>query len=193
MYSSFLRFIIILFLFSLFFNIIFSTSFLSHTSFSNNTEILTSDSNYFFWPLPDNYNITSYFGKRRAPTKGSSTYHSGIDIAARAGTKLYSCISGTVTFLGFKGAGGYTLTVKSDNITVSFCHISSSFRVSINDYVTKGMYIANVGPKNVYGVPNNPYKDSNGVPTNGATTGSHLHLTIKKDGYAVNPLSFFDY
>ena len=26
--------------------------------------------------------ITSYFGKRDAPTNGASTYHSGIDIAA---------------------------------------------------------------------------------------------------------------
>ena len=26
--------------------------------------------------------ITSYFGKRTAPTTGASTYHSGIDIAA---------------------------------------------------------------------------------------------------------------
>lgn len=193
MYSFFLRIFTILILFSLFFNILFSSTFINNNYLSNDIEILASDSNYFFWPLPDNYNITSYFGKRHAPTKGSSTYHSGIDIAARAGTKLYSCISGTVIFLGFKGAGGYTLTVKADNITVSFCHISPSFIVNINDYVTKGMYIANVGPKNVYGVPNNPYKDSNGNPTNGATTGCHLHLTIKKDGYAVNPLNFFDY
>ena len=29
-----------------------------------------------------------------------------------------------------------------------------------------------VGPKNVYGVVGNPYKDANGNPTNGATTRS---------------------
>ena len=52
------------------------------------------------------------------------------------------------------------------------------------------MVIANVGPKNVYGVLNNPYIDYNGNPTNGATTGPHLHLTIKKDGKAVNPLDY---
>ena len=56
-----------------------------------------------------------------------------------------------------------------------------------------GTVISNVGPKNVYGIVNNPYHDSNGNPTNGATTGCHLHLTIKKDGIAVNPLDYFNY
>ena len=34
-------------------------------------------------------------------------------------------------------------------------------------------------------------KTQNGFPTNGVTTGCHLHLTIKKDGIAVNPLNYF--
>lgn len=196
MYSSFFRTFIILLIVITILNIIFTTSF-SHVLLSNSTnnelEVLTSFDSYFFWPLPENYRITSYFGKRNAPTSGASTYHSGIDIAATEGTKLYSCISGTVTFLGFSGAGGYTITVVSDeeDYTVSFCHISPNFKVSVGDYVLKGMNIADVGPKNVYGVKNNPYRDSSGNPTNGATTGCHLHLTIKKDGIAINPLTLF--
>ena len=35
----------------------------------------------------------------------------------------------------------------------------------------------------------NTYKDSQGNPTNGATTGPHLHLTIKKEGQLIDPLS----
>lgn len=57
----------------------------------------------------------------------------------------------------------------------------------------RGEIIATVGPKNVYGVYKNPYKDALGNPTNGATTGPHLHFTLKKDGKAVNPLNYVSY
>ncbi len=106
------------------------------------------------------------------------------------GSSIISICSGTVIYTGFSGAGGYTVTVKSENFTISYCHVSPTFLVSVGEYVLKGSFIATIGPRNVYGVPNNPYKDSNGNPTNGASTGPHLHLTIKKDGKAVNPLDY---
>ena len=87
--------------------------------------------------------------------------------------------------------GGYTVTIKNKEFTFSYCHVSPKFLVSVGQHVNTGYLIAKVGPKNVYGVYNNPYKDKNGNPTNGATTGPHLHLTIKKDGKAVNPLEYF--
>ncbi len=37
----------------------------------------------------------------------------------------------------------------------------------------------------------NQYKDANGNPTNGATTGPHLHLGVRIDGEYVNPLTLF--
>lgn len=110
----------------------------------------------------------------------------------QSGTNIYSVINGIVTFTGFKGAGGHTITIENNNISISYCHVSPEYIVNINDFVEKGSIIGNVGPKNIYNIPNNPYKDSNGNPTNGATTGCHLHLTIKKDGIAVNPLKFFN-
>ena len=37
----------------------------------------------------------------------------------------------------------------------------------------------------------NQYKDENGIPTNGATTGAHLHLGIRKNGEYENPLNYY--
>ena len=64
--------------------------------------------------------------------------------------------------------------------------------VSTNQNVTRGQVIGTVGPKNVYGIQNNPYKDSNDNPTNGATTGCHLHFTIKLNDKAVDPLLYYE-
>lgn len=135
--------------------------------------------------------ISSPFGRRSSPTKGASSYHSGIDIPAPPGTNIFSAQSGTVILAKFNGSGGYTVIVSSGAYQFIYCHLSPSFLVYQNQYVKKGELIAQVGPKNVYGFSNNPYKDSNGNPTNGATTGPHLHFAIKKDGTAVNPLNYF--
>lgn len=97
---------------------------------------------------------------------GASTFHSGIDIGAPEGAKLIASIKGKITKASWGGAGGYTITIKNDTYTVSYGHVSPEFKVEVGDEVNKGDVIGNVGPKNVYGVPNNPYKDSAGNPTN---------------------------
>lgn len=155
--------------------------------------ILSGDG--FFWPIPGYTYISSYFGKRVSPTSYASSNHSGIDIPASSNTNLYAIEDGIVTFASWGAGGGYTIVLKLlnfPNISVSYCHVSPNFIVSRNQIVKKGELIGFVGPKNVYGINNNPYKDSNGNPTNGATTGCHLHLTIKVDDIPVNPLNFFN-
>lgn len=128
---------------------------------------LTQD---FVWPIPEYTHITSPFGKRTSPTLGASTFHKGIDIGAPEGTKLYAVCDGEITFADFLGGGGYTITLSAENFKFTYCHVSPNFFVSIGTKVFKGEYISNVGPKNVYNIPNNPYKDKNGNPTNGAST-----------------------
>ena len=165
----------------------FETYFKSSDSLINNTKILGS--NEFSWPVPGYTRISSGFGPRKAPTGGASTNHSGIDIPAPPGTILVSISDGKVTSTSWGGAGGYTVTINFGNITGSYCHVDYNFLVSPGEYVKKGQVIAKIGPLNVYNVPNNPYKDKTGKPTNGATTGPHLHLTIKKEGKAIDPLN----
>lgn len=110
--------------------------------------------------------ITSNFGPRKSPTTGKQSYHYGLDIGAPQGTNIVAIFSGEVTFTGFSGANGYTVTITNGNISSSYSHISPVFLVYKGQYINQGEIVAKVGPKNVYGVPNNPYKDSNGNPTN---------------------------
>ena len=107
------------------------------------------------------------------------------------GSNIFAVLSGTVVLAEFYGAGGCTIIVDSGIYKIMYCHISPNFLVHTGDIVNKGDLIANVGPKNVYGFSENYFRDSNGEPTNGSTTGPHLHLNIKKNGTSLDPLLFF--
>ena len=127
----------------------------------------------------------------QVPLLGASSSHSGIDIPAPQGTKFIAVADGEITFRDFLGAGGYTITLSFDNFKVSYCHCDPNFIVNVGDIIKQGQVIGYVGPKYVYGVPGNQYYDQDGKPTNGATTGPHLHLGIRIDGNYVNPLEYF--
>lgn len=156
----------------------------------SNTLIL-NDASEFVWPIPGYTKITSPFGKRTSPTAGASSFHKGVDIGAPEGTKLYAVCDGEITFAGFLGGGGYTITLSTDSMKITYCHVSPNFIVKVGDKVIKGQHISNVGPKNVYGVVGNQYTDENGNPTNGATTGCHLHLGVRINEKYTNPLDLF--
>lgn len=192
-YSLIIVFALVLIFSLCFFIPIFNTSgfILAYTPNSNQQQYLSISTSNFTWPVPGYNNITSNFGYRKSPTSGAGSYHGGVDIAVPTGSNIISASTGVVSYLGFYGANGFTVKVESGNLVFIYSHVSPNFLVYPGQIVNKGQIIAKVGPKNVYGIYNNPYKDSNGNPTNGATTGPHLHFAIKKDGKAVNPLDFF--
>ena len=55
--------------------------------------------------------INSNFGKRIAPTSGASTFHKGIDIGAPEGFEFVAVTDGIISFVGFLGGGGFTITL----------------------------------------------------------------------------------
>ena len=145
----------------------------------------------FAWPIPGYTSISSPFGKRTAPTSGASTFHKGTDIPAPEGTTLIATCDGEITFIGFLGGGGYTITItNADGLKISYCHVSPNYIVSVGQIVEQGEIIGNGGPKYVYGVVGNNYKDASGNPTNGATTGCHLHIGFRAGGEYVNPMDY---
>lgn len=165
---------------------------------TNNQDIIIIDyieNGDLLWPSPGYYTINSYFGKRKAPTGGASTYHKGIDIGAPQDSPFVAVTDGTITYVGFLGGGGYTITLTDSDksngeIKYSYCHCNPNFIVSVGDEVVKGQVIGYVGPKYVYGVVGNQYHDEKGNPTNGATTGPHLHFGIRINNEYVNPLNY---
>ena len=153
MFNSFFKFI------SGYFSIMLIFIILVFFLITQNSNAILEDN--FMWPLDGYTYISSYFGYRNSPTSGASTYHSGIDIPAPEGTNILAVCSGTVTFASWGAGGGYTIVVENDDIKVSYCHVSPLILVSVGDTVFKGQVLGYVGPKNVYGVSGNTYKDEN--------------------------------
>lgn len=190
LYFSIIGIVITILFITIFFTPLMSEEMLAGFD-TNQIQDYALSSSGFIWPTPGYTRINSPFGKRVSPTAGASNFHKGIDIGAPEGSKIIAVVSGTITYTGFLGGGGYTITLSKDNMKISYCHVSPVYIVKESDEVIQGQVIGFVGPKNVYGVVGNQYKDSNGNPTNGATTGPHLHLGIRVDGNYVNPLNYY--
>lgn len=158
----------------------FSTNIEQNNTNNNFSYSFEMSSSGYIWPTPGYTRINSYFGPRSSPTKFASSFHQGIDIGAPAGSNLVAVADAYVVALGFQGSGGYSIILRSNNLEFIYHHVSPNYIIHLNDYVHAGQLIGQVGPKNVYGIKNNPYKDSNGNPTNGATTRTTFAFHNKK-------------
>lgn len=115
------------------------------------------------------YKITSAMGYRFHPILRVYRMHHGVDYAAPYGTPVFSMGPGVVTFAGWKGGYGKLVTIKHPNgYETRYAHLSK-IAVRVGQRVSAGEYIGNVG-------------------STGLSTGPHLHLEMRKDGYLVNPL-----
>lgn len=110
--------------------------------------------------------VTSPYGYRRDPFTGKLSWHNGLDLRAK-NEPAYAMMDGIVEKVGYDNRSGNYVTLRHGNYRVSYCHLSSII-------VRKGEYVY---PGIIVGVTGNT----------GRSTGSHLHLTCKKDGKSVNP------
>ena len=127
----------------------------------------TASTGQLGWPVRGR--ITSYFGRRHI--FGKTSFHSGLDIAAPAGTPIQAADGGKVTFAGRKGSYGNLVIITHDNGMQTYYGHNSSLLVSAGQRVHKGQVIAKCG-------------------STGRSTGPHCHFEVRVHGSAVNPLNY---
>lgn len=111
---------------------------------------------------------TSGFGKRKAPKKGASTYHKGIDWATPQGTTVAASCGGVVSKAGWGSGYGYVVYIDHpDGRQTRYGHLSK-ITVSVGQKVSQGQKIALSG-------------------NTGVSTGPHLHFEILINGKQVDP------
>ncbi len=115
--------------------------------------------------------ISSGFGKRKAPKKGASTFHKGVDFAVPIGTAVMASCGGTVTRAGWGSGYGYCVYIEHpDGRATRYGHLSKVL-VKAGQKVSQGQKIALSG-------------------NTGVSTGPHLHFEILIGGGQVNPLKY---
>lgn len=117
----------------------------------------------FIWPV--NGTISSKFGPR------GETFHDGVDISVPEGTPIRSMEKGEVLYSDqLRGYGNLLIIRHSGGFVSVYAHNRKNL-VQPGAPVTRGQIIAEAG-------------------TTGRVTGPHLHLEIRKDNVAQNPLYY---
>ena len=138
-------------------------------SMDNKQKQWTSSYPSITYPLKS-IKVTSPYGYRRDPFTGKLSWHNGLDLRAK-NEPAYAMMDGIVEKVGYDNRSGNYVTLRHGNYHVCYCHLSSII-------VRKG---ESVYPGIIVGVTGDT----------GRSTGSHLHLTCKKDGKSINPAILF--
>ena len=129
------------------------------------------DGGQFAWPCPNYTRITDEFGYRTDPITGATSYHSGLDMGAPAGSAILAAYDGVVVAATYNWSmGNYVMIDHGDGLYTIYMHASKLY-VSANDVVVKGETIAAVG-------------------TTGRSTGNHLHFSVRLNGTYVSPWNY---
>ncbi|MBR1930933.1 MAG: M23 family metallopeptidase [Lachnospiraceae bacterium] len=117
--------------------------------------------------------LSSGFGRRKAPKRGASSYHKGVDWATPTGTAVYASCGGVVEKAGWGSGYGYVIYINhEDGRQTRYGHLSKVL-VKAGQSVKQGDKIALSG-------------------STGVSTGPHLHFEILIGGKQVNPLNYLE-
>ncbi len=117
--------------------------------------------------------ISSGFGYRRDPFKGTGAMHKGLDFKGAIGTPIRSAADGKVSFVGRKGGYGKVVEITHGNgLMTRYAHMSR-FSAKLGERVDAGDVIGAIG-------------------NTGRSTGPHLHFEVRINNRAVNPRPFLE-
>lgn len=120
-------------------------------------------SSNFIWPVSGGYVSCGFYGYWG---------HTGMDIAANAGTAVYAAASGTVTKAAYNSTGyGYHIIINHGGGVETLYGHNSKLYVKVGDWVEQGQLIAAVG-------------------RTGRATGPHCHFEIRINGKYMNPANY---
>ena len=141
------------------------------SSFVAADPLLSLQQNTYIYPLQDAY-ISSNFGMRTHPIKKLRRHHSGIDLAADSDAPIRAMTEGRVIYADPHGGYGKLVVIEHGNGLTSHYGHCNEVLVRPGQAVLAGQLIGRVGKT-------------------GTATGNHLHLEIRKDGKAQDPIKFF--
>lgn len=118
--------------------------------------------------------VTSTFGYRADPFRGTFAMHKGVDIAGRKGEAVYVTGDGKVVEIGFNffGYGNFVIVDHGFGYKTLYGHLSASL-VAEGQMVRRGDEIGEMG-------------------STGRSTGNHLHYEILYRDRPINPVNFYD-
>lgn len=114
--------------------------------------------------------VTSRFGWRENPlAPGEEDFHTGLDIAAPAGSVIYAALPGVVGDVGqSESYGNYVLVDHANGLQTFYCHCEETI-ARTGEHIRQGERVALVG-------------------STGYATGPHLHFEIRRDTLSCDPL-----
>ncbi len=116
--------------------------------------------------------IGSHFGYRVDPFYKVTKFHSGIDLCAATGTRVYVTGDGVVSQTGWAGGYGNLIVINHGYSYQTYYGHLSRIGVRTGQVVKRGQVIGYVG-------------------STGKSTAPHLHYEVRKSGTPINPIHYF--
>ena len=113
--------------------------------------------------------ISDKYGLRTHPATQEKILHSGVDFAAETGTPVHAAADGTIFETGQDVYCGNYVIIQNDNGEMTYYANCDQILVEAGQKVVQGEQVATVG-------------------NTGASTGSHLHFAVSRNGNYIEPV-----